>query len=438
MRLHHHLVATICSVVLLLTGCNTGNGVTTAASFQSNLRVVNVVAGAPSPLVVTLDGNTFVAGLPFEGLTQYQQISAGVSHTAQAAVSGSPNFVITSTILTLGETNYTYVMYGPVGSATARVFSDVTTDPGAGMFNFRAFNAATGSAVVDVYLTPPGASLDSAAPSATGVTLGSLSAFATLPAGTFELRVTPIGSKKVIYRAPPQAFTAGGQYEAIINTRGSSTLVNLGLLNIDTLGTGSFINSLLAQVKVINASLVTSALNVFVDTNLVLSNIPFAGASSYDILPVGTPTLTIEATATPGATLLTTTPSLTPANDTSIVLEGPAGALIAVDFADNNLPPGPGNARVRVVNATADIPSLDVFVNFSKQISGLTSNSGTSSLELSADAVSGTSYQFGFNVAGTSQTVLTVPAVTLLATKTYSIYVAGSGAGLAAAVTQDN
>jgi len=34
--------------------------------------------------------------------------------------------------------------------------------------------------------------------------------------------------------------------------------------------------------------------------------------------------------------------------------------------------------------------------------------------------------------------VLTLPAVTLIGTKTYTIYVAGAGTALSAAVTQDN
>jgi hypothetical protein len=124
--------------------------------------------------------------------------------------------------------------------------------------------------------------------------------------------------------------------------------------------------------------------------------------------------------------------------DTSIIFEGPAGALTATLLSDNNLPPGPGNARVRVVNASADIPSLDVFIDFSKQISALPQNSGASSLELKADSTTGTSFQFSFNVASTSQTVLTLPAVTLIGTKTYSIYVAGPRTALSAAITQDN
>jgi len=120
------------------------------------------------------------------------------------------------------------------------------------------------------------------------------------------------------------------------------------------------------------------------------------------------------------------------------VLEGTAGAMQALLLQDNNLPPGPGNARVRVVNTSPDLPAIDVFVNFSKQISGLPQNSGAFSLELTADAVTGTTYQFSFNVAGTSQTLLTVPALSLVGGKTYTLYVVGPSNALQAGLTQDN
>jgi hypothetical protein len=93
---------------------------------------------------------------------------------------------------------------------------------------------------------------------------------------------------------------------------------------------------------------------------------------------------------------------------------------------------------VRVVNATADVAAIDVFVDFSKQISALPQNSGASSLELTADGVTGTSFQFAFNVAGTAQTLLTLPSVTLIGTKTYTLYIVGPATAVKAGLTQDN
>ncbi len=437
MRLRHLALVTFCGIALLLTACNTGNGVVTLASTKSNLRIVNLIPYAGAPIDVTLDDNAFASGLVFESLSPYQQINAG-AHTIKATVAGSVSNLILSTVATLGEANYTYVMSGPITNPLGELFDDTVLDSGSGNFNLRVLNAAAGIGAVDVYLTAPGANLDLVSPSVSNVNYGDRTGFGTLPIGNLQLRVTPAGSKEVIFDSPPQNYGERASFQIVVYSRGSGTLANVALLNIDGAGAGSIINSLLSQYKVINASTVGSPLNVFFDGILKLSNIPFTGSTTYQRTAAAQHTLNVQATATPGATLLSITPTLVPAMDASIIFEGPAGALTATVLSDNNLPPGTGNARVRVVNATASIPALDVFIDFSKQISALPQNSGAYSLELATDSTTGTTFQFSFNVAGTAQTLLTLPAVTLIGTKTYSIYVAGSGTTLSAAVTQDN
>jgi hypothetical protein len=437
MRPRHIILAVLCAIALLLTGCNTGNGVVTLASTKSNLRIVNLIPNAGNPIDVQLDYANFAPGLVFESLLQYQQINAG-THTIQAVVEGAVANLILTTIAALGEANFTYVMFGPITAPIGQLYDDTVLDPGAGNFNLRVINAAAGIGAVDAYLTAPGADLNLVSPTVAGASYAGLSVFGTVPIGNLELRVTPAGSKDVIFDSPPLVYVERQAYEIVVYSRGSGTLVNAALLAIDGPGSGVVLNNLLSQFKVINASTVGSPLNVLFDGDLKLSNIPFTGTTSYQRTSAAQHTLSVQATATPGSNLLTFTPTLVPAMDSSIIFEGPAGALTATLLTDNNLPPGPGNTRVRVVNASADIPSLDVFIDFSKQISALPLNSGAYSLELKADSTTGTAFQFSFNVAGTAQTVLTLPAVTLVGTKTYTIYVAGPGSALSAAITQDD
>jgi hypothetical protein len=434
------ILAALVAVVVAcgLAACNSGNGVVTVASTQSGIRVVNLIPNAPAPMVISLDDDSLLSNsLPFEASTPYQTIKAG-THTLKAFVSGAPSNLIASTVATLGEANYSWIIFGPINAPLAQLFDDTVVDSGAGNFNFRVINSAAGIGTVDVYLTAPGADLNQVAPSVANVGYASVTGFGTLPFGTLELRVTLAGSKDVIFDSVPQNYAERGSYEAVVYSRGSSRLVGVDLLNVDSSGGTNILTSFLSQFKVINASLVASPLNVFFDGVLKLSNIPIGGATGYQRTTIGQHTLAVEATATPGATLLTYAPVLVPAMDVSVVLEGPAGAMQAISLDDNNLPPGPGNARIRIVNTSPDIPLLDVFVDFSKRISSLPQNSGAYSLELVADAVSGTAFQFSFNIAGTAQTVLTVPPTTLIAGGTYTLYVIGSNGALTGAVTRDN
>src|SRR5207244_11768204 len=144
---------------------------------------------------------------------------------------------------------------------------------------------------------------------------------------------------------------------------------------IDEAGTGKVNDNLLAEFKVLNASSVASPLNVLVDNNIVLSNIPFAGISNYVTTSAGSHSFAVQATATPGANLLTLVATLASATDTSFAFSGPAGALVPLVLNDNNLPPPAGRARVRFVNVSPGLAPLGVYGNFSKAISGLSSKS---------------------------------------------------------------
>ena len=429
------LLAWLCLFAIALAGCNTGKGVTDTSITHSRVRTVNLIAGASGPLDVTVDNNTLISGLAFEGLGQYQEVDAG-TRSFQATVEGSSASTLNTTVALTGATDYTLVMFGSVASAGSVIVSDKIIDPGAGNFGMRLINGAPGASV-DIYVTPPGANLDTTTPSISGVAYGSASGVANLPAGTVEIRVTPANSKQIIYDSATQNFGERATIDAVIYTRGSGNLVNLALLNISDAGASSIANSSLAQFKVINGSAVPSPLNVFVNGELVLSNIPYPAASSYQKTSAGTPTLTVEATATPGAALLALTPTLGAASDTSIVLTGTAGALDALVLSDNNLPPSSTRARVRVVNSSANLDAVDVYVNFSKQLTALGRNAAAPAIELDADATAGTPYEFDFNLSGTTQAALKLPGVTLLGGATYSIYLVGPSTALAAIVTED-
>jgi hypothetical protein len=437
MRAHPFLVVLTCVLSLALGSCNTGKGVSNGST-HGTMRMINVIPNAGGPLNVTFDLKPFVTNLPFEGMTQYQTIDAG-SREVQVSVAGSSTNLIDVTPIFLPDVAYTLVAFGALANANGIILNDTLIfDPGAGMFALRVINGASNNVGIDVYVTAPGEDLNTVSPSIAGVGYGTSSVFVNLPVGDREVRITAANSKQVIYDAPAQTFVERAHVQAIVYSRGSSTLVNVAFLNIDDAGTGSIANSSLARFKVINGSSVGSPLNVFVDQDLALSNIPYAAASSYQTINAGQRVLTVESTATPGAVLLTLTPTLPPASDTAIAISGTAGALTATLYSEPNFPPALGRTRVRFVNSTMDVAALDVFVNFSRQVSGLAMNTISAGIELDADPTAGTAYEFDFHVSGSSQTVLQLPGVVLFGGQLYTIYVVGSGSALAGVVVQDN
>ncbi len=435
MSLPRALLATLCLVALALCGCgksgNNNNG------GDAQIRVVNAFFEAPS-LDYVVAGTTLAAALPFQGLRPYQGVSNG-TQTFTVTVTGAGTPLVNATSVINGGANYTYVVYGPVTSVGAILALDSFNDPGGGFYAVRVMNTAAGIGPIDVYLTPPGADLTVAAPTVAAVAYGATSLFISVTVGAnFEIRITPTGTKQVIYDSAPKVFAERSGTTILAYSKGSGTLVNVALLSSDSAGGGVVVDNLAAQYKVINASLVASPLNIFIDGNLQLSNIPYTGVSNYQQATAGSHAITVQAQATPGATLLTLNPNLSAATDTSIALVGPAGSMNGVVLLDDNQPPATGSAGVRFVNTSANVAAVDVYVNFSKQVTGLAMNNASSYLNLTASALTGTPYEFDFNVAGTVTAVLKLPSVTLLPTHKYTVYLAGPTATLQGIVTQDD
>ena len=419
-------------VSIVLAGCGSkGSG-----GGNARIRVLNGIPDANS-ISLTLDTTQVVSGLAFEQTTQYTGVDSGSREFKVSANGGASNVI--DTTINLSGSDYTYVVYGPVSAAVGSLFVDSGfSKPNSGNFAVRFINAAAGVGNIDLYLTAPGVDINSTSATVPNVGYGAGSAFTSVPTGTYEIRVTAANTKQVIFDTGAQAFSEQQFYNIVALTKGSAQLVDVAVLNIDDNGTGSVKQNLLAEFKVVNATSVASPLNVAVDGALTLSNVPFTGVSNYTITTAGSHTFTVQSTATPGANILTLVDTLNPATDQSLVLTGAAGGLSALVLNDNNLPPAVGHARLRFVNASSEFPSLDVFVNFAKQVSNLTINSASGYIDVTADTTTGTAFEFDFNTAGTVTPVLKVPNVTIIGGHTYTVYVMGPAASPVAVTTKDD
>jgi hypothetical protein len=102
-------------------------------------------------------------------------------------------------------------------------------------------------------------------------------------------------------------------------------------------------------------------------------------------------------------------------------------------LADTNIPGTPGRARIRFGNMTQDVGSVDVFVNFVRQASAVASNGASGYVELAEDT-----YTVNFDIAGTTSIVLSVPQVSLLAGRSYSLYLVGAAGQYSGLLTRDD
>ena len=181
------------------------------AQAQMNNAMVRVVHASPdAPAVdITVNGVVALEGIPFKGYTGYNPVPAG-SYTLGINVAGTNNTVLTTPVTLSAGVPYTFVAAGKVSGGTFRLIGvgDDLADPAEGSVKFRVIHAAGGAPAVDVYATAPYTTLSATNPILTNVPYGIGSGYLTVPAGLYQARVTPAGTKTVAIASPPLGVTS--------------------------------------------------------------------------------------------------------------------------------------------------------------------------------------------------------------------------------------
>jgi hypothetical protein len=167
-----------------------------------------------------------------------------------------------------------------------------------------------------------------------------------------------------------------------------------------------------ARVRVVHAIPDAPNVDVFVNGNRALTNVPFFTVSDYLTLPAGSYRVQVVPTGvrpTHRASLIEGRLSFEPGTDYSVVARGtaarndrePIGASL---LRDNNLPPVLGEARLRVAHFSPDAPNVDIFVNGERTVTNLRYRTASAYLGIPAGE-----YTFGVAPAG-GQPIFTTTA----------------------------
>jgi hypothetical protein len=168
-----------------------------AAAQTGNARVRVVHASADAPQVnVWVDGAQAFQGLSFKDYTDYTPVPAG-SHAFALQVASSGAVALQKTFDLAPGGTYTFYAVGLVAKGTLDIMGtgDDPTAPEGANTKVRIVHAASTAPAVDVYATAPYTVL--ATPLLTDVPFAVSSGYLTVPAGTYQARVTPTGTKTV-------------------------------------------------------------------------------------------------------------------------------------------------------------------------------------------------------------------------------------------------
>jgi hypothetical protein len=124
---------------------------------------------------------------------------------------------------------------------------------------------------------------------------------------------------------------------------------------VNTPGTG--------RVRVVHASPDAPNVDVYVDNQRVLSNVPYQAASGY--LPLNAGAHLVRVTPANSETaVISATITVTPNTDYTVLAVGRVANIEPLVLTDDNSAPGAGNIKVRLVHASpaAEAASVDIYV----------------------------------------------------------------------------
>jgi hypothetical protein len=177
-----------------------------------------------------------------------------------------------------------------------------------------------------------------------------------------------------------------------------------------------------AKVRVVHASPDAPAVDVYVDGNQVLTNVPFFTASDYLDLSAGPHDIRVTPTGDAGTAVIDAKGvSVEAGKAYTVAATGMLADIQPTVYNDNLAAPAAGKAHVRVIHASPDAPAVDIRVKGGPVlISNLAFPKDSGYLPVDAG-----SYDLTVNAAGSDAVALDLPGVNLEAGKIYDVFAVG-------------
>jgi Domain of unknown function (DUF4397) len=179
-----------------------------------------------------------------------------------------------------------------------------------------------------------------------------------------------------------------------------------------------------AQVRVAHLAPDAPNVDVYVNGDPILTDVPYTTVSGYLSLPAGTQQVTVYATGDTTSPVIDTPVKLTAGGAYTVAAVGLVAddSLTAQVYQDDLRSPASGNAKVRVVHASPDAGPVDVIPRGGQAlVEGLTFPDASPYAEVPAGT-----YTLDVNAAGTKKTALTVPDAKLASGGVYSAFAVGT------------
>ena len=395
------LTATLLTLIAVLTGCSDDNNNPIIPPNEASIRVLHGSPDAPN-VDVLVDGQPVLTDVPYKTASQFLSILAG-TRNIKVNVAGTSTSVIDADIDFATDSLKTIIATNFAAQIEALILDDEGTPPSGNLLRIRVVHSSPSAPPVDVYVTAPGADINSATPTLSNVPFKTNSDFLEIPEGDYQIRITATGSKNPVYDSGTVPLNAGSILTAVaVDATGGASPVTLIVLTNDPATPSVEITDNRSRLRAVHASPDAPEVDILVDNTVVLGNVAFKEFLDYTAVPAGARNVKVNVANTP-TSVIDVTPTLAGGTDYTVLAVNFVAGIEPLLLTDDNRSPTPGNARVRVVHASPDAPSVDVLVDDAVVLTNVAFKEFSDYLEVTAGA-----RNFKVNAAGTTTTVIDV------------------------------
>jgi hypothetical protein len=340
---------------------------------SANVRVVH--ASPDAPTVDIIIGGTPISqklDLDYQDATAWYAIAPNTYEiSVEANLPGDDANVLTFSPALVGSQTYTILAIGSVGQGTleALVVENTLTPVTAGNVRAQIVHAAPNAPEVDVYVTAPDTLLSAEQPLATLAYKG-FTGQVEVPAGDYQIRITPAGSTTVVFDSGTLALAAGSDLliSATQNVVTGSSPVSL------VVATGAGSATILdkdtpAEIRAVHAVADAPAVDIIANNALTLfDGAPFKGATSYIEVAAGDYLIDVAADADNSIVVIDDAAITLTAGMRYTAIANNTLALIDLDLIIDTPRKIATAAQVRIFHASQATPNVDIYVTADGEI----------------------------------------------------------------------